>query len=963
MSHDKIIQAIRIYLKSEVTETPALGIFTSAGTSEIRIAEEPINGHSLSWASGLIAKDGIGNRSEGGDLSGGGCPVNFDGLSVEMINTNQYLTALAALGIYLPSLTVELIEFNGTELDADATSVEVMFTGVVEDMRGDEARLSIPIKNARYKRNAPMGVQLKENSTEIKPISFGNLYPPVSTVINNLAKMIRVDNEETIQDNADLVNNLGTPLPVVDIFPIVDDLGAPADLTYHIRYCDSGDELFEDSNPDDLYVYVVDGTGSGQIRKVTFISSVWVDQPESYDLYIRFTVSSYFETELIDNDDGEPERSWVQFKRVSGSYVIDDFPCKGFVDTSGNALTQDAQLFLYDNGKFNYIPSYGYDIDTSDTDNTSVVVSPDLCTDDITTVNSFKIAPVTALSLFEGDIEDLGFNALYGKINPGLYARSDGGRYAFTGTTPTLSNAANAIDKNSSTYAVAQFSDSAFNNASNVADYFLIVEIDLPEPPENFDFTECHLAIIADSQVTPRAFNLQAGATTDLHILTRRFYGGATEILDADYKDNYWDINSTPAIAKSVMDDMPDFYTIPNRSNNNLYAYKSPESETVYGIAGQYRTLRAFKTFTLNATNVNEYRSLKKLYIALHRSFSNGGDNAGNNLTDILTLAEVAIMFRKTGSIENEIYTPFKGRIFNDTWGTSPARKTAANLMEKPVDMLEHVCRLQDWSETGETGIEWGKEYATSALIKTGVAEGSFDSANLSTLTDQASAFQIFDEAKAYTDEIKKLICRVYNVCTYLDPNGTECVETMDLIDPVETITLDDLATDPGEIEEPKTERVFCEPVVNYQYNVGSGEYDKSLRVYNIQAYAEGGAWTGSSSGFASQADAEEVLDIYAALWNRFHTVEKCPSDFSDTLILTTYAAAKAYIIRKGNAMGKQRTRQVVNYAKGKDYHFAKHVMLNLPHQTNGADKECIIENVTAIKNQNRVECDLLLLE
>jgi hypothetical protein len=52
-----------------------------------------------------------------------------------------------------------------------------------------------------------------------------------------------------------------------------------------------------------------------------------------------------------------------------------------------------------------------------------------------------------------------------------------------------------------------------------------------------------------------------------------------------------------------------------------------------------------------------------------------------------------------------------------------------------------------------------------------------------------------------------------------------------------------------------------------------------------------------------------------------------------------------------------------VFYEKGKAYHFAKHVQLNLPHQTGGEDVECMIEKVKKDKNKNRVDVELLILE
>jgi hypothetical protein len=93
------------------------------------------------------------------------------------------------------------------------------------------------------------------------------------------------------------------------------------------------------------------------------------------------------------------------------------------------------------------------------------------------------------------------------------------------------------------------------------------------------------------------------------------------------------------------------------------------------------------------------------------------------------------------------------------------------------------------------------------------------------------------------------------------------------------------------------------------------------------------------------------VLDIYAALWRKFRTIETAPSDFTDVKFVNTYADALAYLIRKGNKMGRSRIPLSIFYDKGSSYHFAKHVLLTLPHQTNNVSVECVVESVSKNKN------------
>src|SRR5690606_15731078 len=77
---------------------------------------------------------------------------------------------------------------------------------------------------------------------------------------------------------------------------------------------------------------------------------------------------------------------------------------------------------------------------------------------------------------------------------------------------------------------------------------------------------------------------------------------------------------------------------------------------------------------------------------------------------------ELALVFEKSLDIKSFIFARFVGLAFPSTWG---GRKTAGNLIQSPVDILEHVKREQNWSDN--SGI---------ALIKTS-GDGSFDDSSL----------------------------------------------------------------------------------------------------------------------------------------------------------------------------------------------------------------------------------------
>lgn len=966
MSHTNTIQAIRIYLKTVETETPSLGIFTSGGTSEIRISAQTLSGVALTWAHGIIAKGGIGPRGEGSDYSQGGNIPDYDGISFETVNTTQWIKLLEDMGVNLSGLTCELWEFEGTEADSDSESGAVKFTGVVEDIKGDESVTSIPVKCARYKRNVSICktvniIDFPNAGSNVVgkliPASFGNFIPPDTTKINNLAKFIGLDIDVNYNKYTHAYFTNAATHPEWSIFPITDiGLIGTNQLVFKFAVQDMADipggpTLY----PENMYVEFVSGTGSGQIKRVARIETT-VDYAK-----IQFYISEVLTTNV--NVSPTSQRAWVRFFDCEIESIADFWKCKDFLTIAG-VSTPAPQLFSYDNG-FNRIADYAYDATYNANKNRFKIV-PSHTEQNISTINSFCIIPINNLSLESESTLSKWQSA--SRTDYSNFNKKENGIYYRTGyDIPDISgyaglvNPANAYDRVSTSKADFTFQLNIVVPTSDAARYYKVLKFIPPILPDYIaenDQIKIYIGLKLKTSCVPSVgiFSI----SKDCIDLSKSAFHIVCKLLDGvGYLGDIWTRDADVFMLDKVIDDvsnvniddMPDFYFTDSPSSYNANFYKASSAP--------YSDLYGYTLFELGY-DIKSYKAITEIGLFFGRVF---GSPIASYYTDTLELYEAAIIIGVNGiNVSNNVFPPFSGRVFNDTWGS---RKTATALIQKPIDLFEHFCRLQDWSETGETSIPWGKAYATSAKIKTGVGvEGSFDHANLNTLTDQTPAFQVEDEGASYTDELKKLICRIYDVCNYTDTDGTECIETMALTNPADTVFFGDLAGDVGEIVEPKIENIFCEPVVNYQMNYGSGEYDKSLRIYNIQNYVKGSNWTACSSGFASLADAESALDIYYALYLKFRSTEKCPSSFSDTKIITTYADALSYIIRKGNAMGRKRQPSVsVFYDKGKNYHLAKHVYWNHPHQTGGEYIECMIEKISFDPDGNRVNMALLLLE
>jgi hypothetical protein len=155
------------------------------------------------------------------------------------------------------------------------------------------------------------------------------------------------------------------------------------------------------------------------------------------------------------------------------------------------------------------------------------------------------------------------------------------------------------------------------------------------------------------------------------------------------------------------------------------------------------------------------------------------------------------------------------------------------------------------------------------------------------------------------------------------------------------------LVGEPSDIQPAQVQDVFCQPIVNYQYNYGSNGFDKQLAITNVQAASY---VAGYAVGFAT-ADGEAIWNKAHALYLKYGQIEAPPSDFTDQKTITTYEEALAWFTMKIDWMGKYRVTVPVFWDKGKNYHYAQHINFRHPHYTNGVSVECVIEKIVKDKN------------
>lgn len=925
-----IIHAISINLQAEYADDATIGLYTYCGVSVLNWSEATITGVAYDYSTGMLLRGGIGTIQAKSDLSRGGNIAQYSGFSFKVANAEKLSGSLVDLGIYLVGLPIQLIRYEGTEADSDSVSTTSDFTGIIESTEWNETELVINCKNSRYKRNAVITTTNTDGITT--PVTFGSFYPPdADAKINNLAKFVKTiettDNNK--YDSTFFCNTSG-----FDCFPIVAN---DPDASYYYIATPSVCKysVAEYISVSDCFCIVIDG-GTGQPNQIKEVASFF---PILNQNMFLFVLKNVFEYPLSYSG---ANRAWVRFIEKTRFFESDIHPCKSFLNKSGSiASTPETYAFNSSSDSFNKITDYNFSIDS--TDNNTLKIDGNFYSNDFNKIESFNIYPITSLT--KSTASQLNFNGnVYTKVDDGsgaidgVYAKGwniiEHNVNVFTAT-----NLSDTYDREKLSYAGINLECSKSGLTSNLY-AAACFDFDLPNVLDT-DFNSVYIGLKMQYSCTDIT-------ASGFEITLNSFGENSTyeKTIDSDREI----ISGTEAVN---FDNFPDTYWIDGpyaTTNNRFYINSAVLTSGVWVVSG----------YTKLEISANDLKY--KNYVNGTIKFQIESTAALNQNPEIsVILTELAIIIKKSDmSVDKQIYTPFQGRKFNNTFD---GRKTATALIENPIDIIEHCKRLQNWSEiSGHTPIAWGKTYSADARIKL-TGEGSFDSTTLDYLKGEAAgvcAFQVFDEDKAATDVITKAVCDTYNIGSYIDNDGYECLETIDqLTAPADSITLADIIGDIGSVTEPNPANVYAQPIVKYLYNVGSDKYDAELKVTDIDK----AAWLSSYTPGYTAGDGETVWGMCKVLYNKYRIVEPCSNDFSERLLIRSYHGAVDFVKRKILWMDKYRVSINIPYSKGKGYNIFRHVYLNLPWHTNGKNVECIIENITKNKNSGIVSLDLVILE
>jgi hypothetical protein len=871
---------IKIILQDKdnpVIEDTTIGLYNVASdNSELKWIQNDISGLTL-WKSGMIIEKGIEPFSIEIDLTTGG-NISYPGKgSVSIKNNLQFHQTILDKNIKIAGLKLEIWHFSGS-------TGKRYRTYICEEPTFDSKKFTIPFKGGQENRisnilNRVTTLQFPfaSNNTvnEVIPATFGKLYPLMDTTRNisssiylpairsTIAKGIRVSDQEISTTYNNSVFEKNGLYPEINQFPVVYDAVIGEKIgTLEINFecrgeADTSILIF----PVDTYVYIVSGRGNGQFRKCFFIQ-------QTNDNTFTALITSYLETDL--DDQRGTDQSWIKFVVLRRDYYFDHFACKSFLDVNGNEITQNPSIFTIEDETIQQAMDYGYECKDVSTDNNHVEIDPTLFTNDINTLDSFTIKPITDiyalmtidLSSWNQSGESWGEDYLRVPLDPlhggGLYYKDSYGYPASISGIPM--DFFKIYDKQNLTY--FDYPLDIVWGVNEPRELMRCIAFTLPSQPD-IPWEDLYLCIklsidTDDQEVIPNW-------SSHFKIMLRKWKYGVVAV----------DGLNVQTANSFIASDFPDFYYLDATLLTNYDFYHEMETKTWQDSFTGYKI---FKITGIDRNNYNQF--VEGLIINCMEKGLNGDSDLTNN---IFQLFELAFLFKKSNQdISKDILTPFKGRIFNSTFS---ARKTSTDLIEHPVDLLEHICRLQDYRDTCSMPISgWGYQYADTPLIETGLEFGSFDNTELIAARDYYLAGQIIDYDQGYTDKLKQCICSEFALANWQSADGKERVIFLpeSKLSSVYTITLDDI-TDRSKIKVQKisSNKIYAEPFVNYNFNPATEKYDNAIYIKNTSASVYNQSYV---IGIESPLEKEILWNSCHSLALQCHSLNKPPSNMTDLI-------------------------------------------------------------------------------
>lgn len=680
-----------------------------------------------------------------------------------------------------------------------------------------------------------------------------------------------------------------------------------------------------------LYLRCIQGAQNGNIARVTSLTQGTFPNAGEFTIVLERN----FDTEA--NTGGDIDL--YQFVDIRKEYNSDFWKCEGFVNSDGNAITSNAEVFSYDQG-YKQLPRFSIDINQAQLNDNELIVNEAIFESDSDGVLGFEITQPINIRIRN--------NSTY----------LDGSGWSYDNTLDLYSKGSYGLQvKNQDSQGDVRTEDGSnpWEYSSNLAgvnltEFARVYEYNINENlvssiPESFD--NAYL-LVNFTQIASSTGN--ASCTCKFQVKTDKWYGDIQEVIS--FNESF----SNPTSANIQFNNFAENYSQNGLSDNNFWG----------DAFGDYD---GYKLIDLGVTNKTDLLKFNKLLLVFYWAMNQG--TLTNTQQIDLGIEQVGIVYRRKTDIDKGLYTSFRGRLYDTdiTFPLSGLEWQSNDLIKDPLGALAHTKLLQNYSNFGinAPASGWGKAYSSvspdSLLELTLDADGTYVSSELDTLGWYGVEISTQITKNVSSKAISKDICNRFFLISWIGDNFKEkvCqVAQKTTFKGLEQVTQLDMLSWGSRIEQ-DSRNIFCEPYVNYDYDVGSGKFNKSMAITN----------TGSDlTTEQEKADAVKGLDYLsnsakAVLWDRaralylyYNVVNDPPKILTDHTWISSDVSAYWYIRKWLSFMGastginpnvvpKNKFNFEVTYEKGKSWDIGTRLNVKLPNITDDVFYEFLITSIT----------------
>ena len=926
------IFSVKIYVEADTTPTD-LDIGLENGVFFWTMGDFEQVGASYVGAKGVLTRDGISSIQKSVNVKRMGDSANIDGLTLSIDNTAKFwVKFITAFGdnVSLHGSRVEIRE----HLDLDLTG-SLIFKGTCDLPSFSKSTYKIPVRSLSGARDSQLGIDITdeykqvtilgvtENVTspsaigKIVPISFGEL---------DKASFLKTGGEEQIL-------TIGNSDEIKSAFPIMVGGNNNVECAYNSAWSSSTDDLPYlinlGSTTDYLFIKVIGGEGANQIVRVSTIS----DNGTNLDLVFANDLYTALDTTSV-----------LSFIKITAEYDADFWKSGGVKNADGD-INADASVYAYGES-FVELPSIAIDIDRNNTNKNSLIQNPPYYSSDPSKITGFKFVQTDNLETTQNKTWfDIPADWNYSS-NWSCFVEAGAGNNGTIWASTLIGDTTNQAGTDSTTWDGKSARPSGVLSVPNLSKIFdVLVPRDIPE-----DFDDVYFIVNCE-------FNSIANCDVSMKVKTQKWYDSLETIYDQAsglHQNTDFNIRNFPL----------------SYQDNGLDGVGYTDFWTQYfQELSSFHKQTGFKAFKLTASNPDELRQLYKVGLEFNINTISPVGGIQEVIFD-LEIFSAGFIFVSNADTSKNVYTRFNGRLYNQDlvfangWTTN-------NLINDPLGALAHTKWLQNFTneDTAVVPTEgWGKAYPTGydPLNKVADTNGSYRHQDLDQFGwyDVELSKQITERKDSSSKAIAKDICNKFFLSTWVDKDGlenvTQIVQKTSLAI-AQTINQANMISW-GERIEQDSRDIFCEPIVNYDFNVASKKFNESVAITQV------GVALATES---DQANAVKGLDYLsdgsrANLWQRaralytyYGVINEAPKVLTDNTWISKKDDAYWYLRKWLRFQGvgivdgvakvvpKNYFSFVVAYEVAIGWDIGTRINVNVPNLTDNTDYEAMVYSIT----------------